>query len=156
MDFELIERYTEYELSDGGFILFDNRDAGVVAIYTTLTDVIITSSIGGVPVKRIGNFQVVNPYDCPNIRTLQIPASVTEISPYAFENITDLPLDLTLKVRDGSYAHEYAEQYAEEYGFDYEIILYIPGDVTNDDSVDLADAILLLRYSMFPEDYPIE
>jgi len=155
VDFEFKERYTKYQLSDG-FILFDNAEACVVGVKTTLTDVIIPSSIDGVPVKSIGDFQVINPYDCPNIRTLQIPASVTEISPYAFENITGLPLNLTLKVRDGSYAQEYAERYSEEYGFDYETVLYIVGDVTNDDSVDINDAIYVLQYSMFSEDYPLD
>ncbi len=32
----------------------------------------------------------------------------------------------------------------------------IPGDLTGDEEVDLEDAIYLLQYSMFPEDYPID
>ncbi len=33
---------------------------------------------------------------------------------------------------------------------------YITGDLTGDESIDVNDAILLLQYSMFPEDYPLE
>ncbi len=36
------------------------------------------------------------------------------------------------------------------------VISGVPGDLTGDENVDLEDAIYLLQYSMFPEDYPID
>jgi len=39
---------------------------------------------------------------------------------------------------------------------DEEVEEYITGDLTGDESIDINDAILLLQYSMFPDDYPIE
>ncbi len=36
------------------------------------------------------------------------------------------------------------------------VVSEIPGDLNRDEYVDLNDAILLLQYSMFPEDYPLD
>lgn len=145
IDFVLKERFTEYALSDG-IIVYDNYEDCVCHIETNLEVVAIPSSLGGKTVKHL-DFLLDYEY-CPNLKKIQIPSSVVYIYDEAFDYLNDI----TLIVREGSYAH----QFAVENGIDYELINYIAGDITNDDSVDVDDAILLLKLSLFPDKYEID
>ena len=145
IDMEFVPMYTEYELDDG-FIAIDNLTKSVIYCETTQTNVQIPASVNGERITGISDGAFDYEF-CPNLEGVVVPSSISYIDSCAF----DYAPDVTLYVREGSYAH----QYAEEMGMNYELVMYIIGDVNGDDEVDMNDAILLLQHSMFPSLYPL-
>ena len=145
-EIELIPYFTEYEY-DGDIFVIDNFYKELADFITTKEIVEIPTTYGSEELSGIKQFTS-DSANCPNLLGVIIPSTITYISDFAFECVPDI----TLYVREGSFAHVYAK----EMEMNYEFISYIAGDINCDDYVDLHDAVLLLQYSMFPELYPLE
>ena len=78
-------------------------------------------------------------YGCSSLTSVTIPESVTNIRPWAFEYCHNLTIY--------GYADSYAETYAEENDIPFvALTTYMLGDVNDDGTIDVLDAVAVLRY----------
>ena len=145
------------EIEDGAF--FDCKkmadDNGLIIVRGTVHDYVGESDRVVVPdgVTRIPDAAFM---DIKNLKAVTIPASVTEIGDEAFtcwDNETQgqvITPGLTLVVTEDSYAHRYAQEKNIPFRFPG-----VEGDLDGDKVVTDDDAIYLLLYTFFPEEYPI-
>jgi len=77
----------KYEIDDGAVTITSYTGAG--------GDVIVPSTIGGLPVTIIGSYAF---YGCKGLTSITLPNSVTSIGAYAFRKCTGLP-NITLPDR---------------------------------------------------------
>ena len=110
---------------------------------TGLTDVTIPDSVTTIEMFAFG--------ECASLTSVTVPASVTYIGGAAFDDY-----DLTLYVYKGSAAYNYAVNNGIPYKLIGEAAEGIPGDLDGDNVVSDDDAIYLLLYTFFPDEYPID
>lgn len=84
-----------------------------------------------------------NAFDGTSLENVKIPSSVTDIGEGAFGGADGLTV---YAVKDS-----YGFEYAGENGYDTKLV----GDIDNNGSVDLDDAVYLLQHSLFSQAYPI-
>ena len=84
-------------------------------------------------------------YGCAGLTSIEIPASVTTISKYAFLRCPNLTIR--------GYSGTRAESFAGKNGIPFYEIVF--GDLDKKDGVGSADAVYLLMHVFYPEDYPV-
>ncbi len=133
----------EYTIPQGVNTIGNHAFAGCAALTSvTLPDGVISI--------RFGAFA-----ECSNLTMAVIPESVTN---FYVDIFSDVSPDFTICGILGSAA----ETYANENGFPFVSMEHDPveptfllGDITGDGIIDIADALLLFKYSMMPDLYPV-
>ncbi len=124
---------TEVVVEDGVESIGDNAFSDFVNVECVVLPV---------GVESIGNGAFLG---CTSLEYVFVPQSVSEIGENVFEQTN---AGFSVYVHRGSFVEEFAKE--------NDISLSYVGDLDGDGDVNLEDAILLLQYSMFPEDFPIE